>query len=324
MRIYEGPTGEAREVMYSFDAFPTRPAIRFESSGRPDSPTTTKVCGTPYLPEHAPYPRRDGRPMLFIAQFNFSEFEALPGFPTEGLLQLFIPDEDLWGMVYSEEDRKAWDRVPTQIARYLPDISAPHVGEVPHDIADSDNHPAEENFLEATTLTGGRTEQLTSWRSKEFSSYAFYERDPHALLRRGDDIVTLHEVNFRIVTRRFIRGEETMHTSEPAADSREELLNIFGTAVDALEREGFTLDPTAESLLEPARSNWSEHTRLGGYPVWLTDCMLRPGDPRVLLASVAHTGNLMWGDNGYGNFFIHPDDLAARNFDRVIFGWECS
>jgi len=42
-----------------------------------------------------------------------------------------------------------------------------------------------------------------------------------------------------------------------------------------------------------AQATSADVTRLGGYPKWVNDCILS------------------------------PDDLAARNFDRVIFGWDC-
>lgn len=32
---------------------------------------------------------------------------------------------------------------------------------------------------------------------------------------------------------------------------------------------------------------------------------------------------IMWGDSGVGNFFIHPDDLAKGDFSRVKFYWDC-
>ena len=32
---------------------------------------------------------------------------------------------------------------------------------------------------------------------------------------------------------------------------------------------------------------------------------------------------LMWGDCGVGNFFIHPDDLANLRFDKAFFTFDC-
>ena len=70
--------------------------------------------------------------------------------------------------------------------------------------------------------------------------------------------------------------------------------------------------------------------RLGGYPFFTQT------DPReynefiqdyVLLLQI-DTDNvdgkdIMWGDSGVGNFFIHPDDLRKRDFSKVLYNWDC-
>jgi len=35
------------------------------------------------------------------------------------------------------------------------------------------------------------------------------------------------------------------------------------------------------------------------------------------------SGEMMWGDDGCAHFFISLEDLKNRNFDNVIFSWEC-
>ncbi len=32
---------------------------------------------------------------------------------------------------------------------------------------------------------------------------------------------------------------------------------------------------------------------------------------------------IMWGDSGVGNFFIHPEDLKNRDFSKVLYNWDC-
>lgn len=32
---------------------------------------------------------------------------------------------------------------------------------------------------------------------------------------------------------------------------------------------------------------------------------------------------IMWGDSGVGNFFIHPEDLKKRDFSKVFYNWDC-
>jgi len=59
----------------------------------------SKFLGQPYWPANRPYPRdKQGLPMILLAQINFTELPALDGYPTEGLLQLFLPAKDWYDM----------------------------------------------------------------------------------------------------------------------------------------------------------------------------------------------------------------------------------
>ena len=70
---------------------------------------------------------------------------------------------------------------------------------------------------------------------------------------------------------------------------------------------------------------------LGGYPYFTQD------DPRgykddfkdyILLFQVDSSDQdnveILWGDCGVANFFIHPDDLQKADFSQVIYTWDCS
>ena len=69
--------------------------------------TQSKFGGYPYMPEGFEYPL-DGKEemMMLLAQINFAEVPTLKDYPTEGILQFFVADDDLLGMDYSfwEED----------------------------------------------------------------------------------------------------------------------------------------------------------------------------------------------------------------------------
>lgn len=67
--------------------------------------------------------------------------------------------------------------------------------------------------------------------------------------------------------------------------------------------------------------------RLGGYPTFTQE------DPRahhagpalgdLALLTVDTTNGIMWGDSGAAQFLMHEDDLARRDFTRVIYNWDC-
>ena len=64
-----------------------------------------------------------------------------------------------------------------------------------------------------------------------------------------------------------------------------------------------------------------------GYPNFTQD------DPRgyneinehILLLQIDSDddNDIMWGDCGIANFFIHPDDLAKQDFSQLVYNWDC-
>ncbi len=66
--------------------------------------------------------------------------------------------------------------------------------------------------------------------------------------------------------------------------------------------------------------------KMGGYAFFTQE------DPRydkeelieyVLLFQMDTDESIMWGDSGVGNFFIHPEKLAKRDFSEVYYNWDC-
>lgn len=65
--------------------------------------------------------------------------------------------------------------------------------------------------------------------------------------------------------------------------------------------------------------------KIGGYAYFTQDDPRRADDPMLLLLQLDsdETMDLMWGDMGVGHFFIREKDLAARDFSRVLYDWDC-
>jgi uncharacterized protein YwqG len=66
-------------------------------------PWESKLLGVPYFPKDRRWPMdRDGKPLVMLAQINFAEIPPLEGYPTEGILQLYVSpgydDTHGWGM----------------------------------------------------------------------------------------------------------------------------------------------------------------------------------------------------------------------------------
>lgn len=76
-----------------------KPFIKISlGAGPPAYPWQSRLGGTPWWPREEAWPvNADGIQLFFLAQLNFSEMPALEGFPREGLLQIFIFDDYLYG-----------------------------------------------------------------------------------------------------------------------------------------------------------------------------------------------------------------------------------
>lgn len=79
-----------------------KPLIRlwFEPAEETLSSWNSNLNGKPYMPIGTPYPTgKNGSPLRFVAQLNFSELPQLENYPSEGILQFFIDGEDgMYGM----------------------------------------------------------------------------------------------------------------------------------------------------------------------------------------------------------------------------------
>ncbi len=70
-------------------------AITLSAPTGPLAPTASRVGGQPYIPAGEPPPPADH---VFLAQINFAELPPLDPLPRDGLLQLWLRDDDLLGL----------------------------------------------------------------------------------------------------------------------------------------------------------------------------------------------------------------------------------
>lgn len=68
------------------------------------TPYQSKLGGYPYYPKAMAYPvDANGAPMRLLLQLNFTEMPKMDGFPTEGIVQIFIPVEhDMYGCDFGD------------------------------------------------------------------------------------------------------------------------------------------------------------------------------------------------------------------------------
>lgn len=112
MGIFTGINGLLAEL--SVDAVSLKP-----EPGDPDI-RSSYLGGHPYWPDGSQWPNSGGEPMSFVCQINFGEVPALPGFPTEGLLQWFVGSGDVAGMTFDDTQGAQGFEV-----RWITDLTAP-------------------------------------------------------------------------------------------------------------------------------------------------------------------------------------------------------
>jgi len=221
----------------------------------------SKVGGQPYIPKGQEWPAaHDGRGLFFLAQLNFGEMPALPPFPTQGIVQFFILDDDLYGMDFDDGENQDTFRVifhpeviQNEAILRTPSPMLRDFDELPH-------HPDESYPLKFSLQ-----EEVAA-----ITDYRFYEYF-------GQDFF-----------RQF--GEKEW---------------------DVMDEFGKIVRPQGH--------------KIGGYAYFTQDDPRRPDDPMLLLFQLDSDElmDLMWGDMGVGHFFIREKDLAARDFSKVLYDWDC-
>ncbi len=84
----------------------------------PEKPWQSCFGGQPYLPKGTEFPKdAEGRHLFFLAQINFAEVPELAPFPTQGILQFYIADDELFGLNLDDPTQQNHFRV-----LYFPEV----------------------------------------------------------------------------------------------------------------------------------------------------------------------------------------------------------
>jgi uncharacterized protein YwqG len=223
----------------------------------------------------------EARPLVMLVQINFAEMPALPGFPAEGILQIYIsaeyvPEKQMWGMRSDSKHNTERDRLTDQSyfrAIYFPRISrdAENLLTATPAVEIDDEYPFPAmDEARLTFAPGSSYVRREDYRFKRFFGQDgfefFYGRD-----RDMDDVLDAYEKfmgDRRYVAR--IGGYSRAEQQDPRLEfPDEDWILLF-----SLDSEGH-----------------------GGYAVG-------------------------WGSGGVGNFYIRPEDLARRDFSKVMYYWD--
>ncbi len=255
----------------------------------------SKMGGIPYFPKSMKYPvvregNHKGKPLYFLAQLNFGTLPKIPGFPTEGILQFFAGYEgdDVYGVDFENGQSQNGFRV------------------IYH-----------ENVI---------TDASKLYSEKDMPNFNIDER---YFPFKGEFLLTAEKAEPMGISVGDFRSEEVF-----AAAYNE----LFGGSVDGLWGLEKGIRDIDEELVDAVCDlREGAGTRMGGFPFFTQE------DPRgwneeygkctiLLFQSDSENGGekgnwddrICWGDAGVANFFISPEDLAKRDFSRVIYNWDCT
>ncbi|MDO4251292.1 MAG: DUF1963 domain-containing protein [Moraxella sp.] len=259
--------------------------------------TVSKVGGVGYLPQGESYPtQKNGKPLVLLAQLNFKQISEavdisqLPHpLPKQGILQIYIAvdaDDGIYGCDFDN---------------YLP-----------HD-------KYQVRFWQDDSLpinTEALTKAIQTLNAMDTDGLPFnydYEYDMRFELTTQSCGYTSWEY------KRFL-------------ESTSELPKLNGMAI--WEYWSKVVGVEDEALSEYEKLAGSQTHQLLGYPNFTQT------DPRewhkelqehILLLQIETDdsiddrgyGDIMWGDCGVANFFIHPVDLKNQDFSKLLYNWDC-
>ena len=125
----------------------------------------------------------------------------------------------------------------------------------------------------------------------------------------------------------FTNGTETFSIEEKAAERKfiRKWNEIFSDDI----KEMWDLPRETCQIIDNLLLKDSAGHKIGGYPYFTQVDPREENDPHTFLLLQIDTDEvenkeILWGDCGVANFFISPEDLAACQFDNVLYNWDCS
>lgn len=276
----------AQMVNYQRDKVP----ITVRAADAPLPVTASKFGGVPYLPVGAEIPRHaSGELLSLLAQINCAELPKNNIYPPKGIVQFWISGTD--GMMGLD-----WDNPISQVGSRV--IYYPTLGQARTDIPETPIDWHENGWPWGVAGEEGNYEYALSFKDVSGAPWQFYAPE-------GDQ--------------RFIdRWNDTYPEWQ--------LTELWD-----LDNLGDNDAAIVDTLLDEAGKAAEEFHQLGGKPIFVQN------DPREehralrdytvnLLTVVSTTGpdEIMWGDMGTANWLITPEQLAERDFSKVLYEWSCS
>lgn len=257
---------------------------------------SSKFGGVPYFPKDMEYPTVwegafEGKPIRFLAQLNFAEIPHIEGFPTGGILQFFVGCEghDVYGLDFDKPMGQNTFRVIYH-ENIVTDESLLYMEEDLPEF-DENDFPFEGEFALEFSKPESRAVPMEDYQFNTYACEAY--------------------------NRAFGKKVKNIFTEDSEEDSIEDDDPEF---YEALFDGGVEDDELIDGIC-------CDGAHIGGYP-FFTQADPREYEPEyqkldTVLLQIDTDEEIMWGDSGVANFFISAEDLAKKDFSRVLYNWDC-
>lgn len=275
------------------EKFPPVETVRLKPVHDKTTVFDSKMGGVPYFPKEMEYPTvregdDKGKPLYFLAQLNFGELPHIKGFPEKGILQFFIgcDNEDL---SYGLNFKDLCDQNAFRVIFHENVVTDENALYSKSDMPELDNR-GHLPFNGEIRLAAEKSERMTITNGD---------------YRYEDAVLAAYNETFGMNLER-IYGDDCKMCCNP------DDIELFDAILEARCTIG---------------------TRMGGYPYFVGDapCYVFPdlaGHTVLLFQSASEDiegdyDYIDWGNHGgTANFLITPENLAKRDFSRVLYTWD--
>lgn len=257
--------------------------------------TLSKIGGVGYLPQGENYPvKSDGTPLILLAQLNFKDINQavdvsqLPQpLPKQGILQIYIDGKDD-DFLYGCDLNHYLPHEKYQVRFWQNDALPMNEDELNQiieqiKVLDADNLPF--NHAHEYEMAFKVTTQSCGITAFEYKQFL------------GQIFETPSSEDMDMWT--YLEEELELDNPDEYLDAYDDLAG--GQEHQLLGYPNFTQTDPREY-----REDLQEH-------ILLLQIETDDADDR----------DIMWGDSGVANFFIHPDDLKNQDFSKLLYNWDC-
>lgn len=268
----------------------------------------SKIGGIAYLPENEIYPRNEnGEPLALLFQLNFAEIaeqvdisQLRYELPKQGILQFFIEDDDSLGV--EKHQIRFWNNVDLaqneiELHKVVDDLKDIHEN-------NGGKYWLPFNINRQLLMHFELSRQSTHFHCAEYQQFSaqideLKDKGIYDYLDEfGDNLSTEYSKSYQ-------------YFAEVSSYNKHVILGYPEfTQEDPRYFVEYSDDPDL-ICYDDVEYNTS-------FPSYIS-----------LLQIDSHYNDdggedIIWGDCGIANFFIHPDDLKNADFSKMVYYWDCS